>query len=79
MARPTSPATLRRTAIKALTAAITAAQSAGDYAAAGAFAIRLEQMANRLDKALALSVGMASSHVPGSATGHNTAVRVVSE
>lgn len=50
MARPLSAASLRRQAIDNLKRAIQLAFEKGDYAAAGAYAIRLEQMASRLAK-----------------------------
>jgi hypothetical protein len=49
MPRPSSSHQVRRKAIAALEAAIQQALAAGDHAAAGAFSIRLEQFARRLE------------------------------
>jgi hypothetical protein len=74
MARPLSATSIRRQAVQALRDAITAAQSKGDYQAAGAFAIRLEQMANRLERR---SDGMALSLTRNTPAGEQRAnVRV---
>jgi hypothetical protein len=57
LSRRISPNVMRRTAVAELKEAIRQARLAGDYAAAGAFAIRLEQMATRLAKQQAAELG----------------------